>query len=369
MIPVEVYWINHWLVFSIYCFFISSSQIQSQTVLQAPISSKAGKLPLPAKVVSYTLWPREDLSEQPTPHTWGTAVLWDPQQLPGTPSSSRLLDLFLGAHVCLQLSGKVYGKKIFWILECLKCLYFYPHTQLMTCLDWKQLCAQSLSHVQCFVTPWTPAHQVPLTVGFSTGVGCHFLLFTQFKGLVLSSSTVENWCYLQSHSHSFYFLVLILDPLYMNCFLSLKIFSLLYIFVPNILEFSDDVHLFVWVYFYPLVLCTSVQFSRSVVSNSLWPHELHHARPPCPSTTPGVHSNSRPSESVMPSSHLILCRLLLLLPPIPPSIRVFSSKSTLHMKWPKYWSFSFSISPSKEHPGLISFRMDWLDLLAQVLSI
>ena len=67
-------------------------------------------------------------------------------------------------------------------------------------------------------------------------------------------------------------------------------------------------------------------------------------------------------ESVMPSSHLILCRPLLLLPPIPPSIRVFSSESALHMRWPKY--LSFSISPSNEHPGLISFRMDWLDLLA-----
>ena len=71
-----------------------------------------------------------------------------------------------------------------------------------------------------------------------------------------------------------------------------------------------------------------------------------------------------PIESVMPSSHLILCRPLLLLPPIPPSIRVFANESTLHMRWPKYWSFSFSISPSNEHPGRISFRMDWLDLLA-----
>ena len=69
-------------------------------------------------------------------------------------------------------------------------------------------------------------------------------------------------------------------------------------------------------------------------------------------------------ESVMPSSHLILCCPLLLLPPIPPSIRVFSNESTLGIRWPKYWSFSFSISPSKEHPGLISIRMDWLDLLA-----
>ena len=66
----------------------------------------------------------------------------------------------------------------------------------------------------------------------------------------------------------------------------------------------------------------------------------------------------------MPSSHLILCHPLLLLPPIPPSIRVFSNESTLRMRWPKYWSFSFSIIPSKEHPELISFRMDWLDLLA-----
>ena len=69
-------------------------------------------------------------------------------------------------------------------------------------------------------------------------------------------------------------------------------------------------------------------------------------------------------DSVMPSSHLILCCPLLLLPPIPPSIRVFSNESTLCMRWPKYWSFSFSIIPSKEHPGLISLRMDWLDLLA-----
>ena len=69
-------------------------------------------------------------------------------------------------------------------------------------------------------------------------------------------------------------------------------------------------------------------------------------------------------ESVMPSHYLILCRPLLLLPPIPPSIRVFSNESTLCMMWPKYWSFSFSISPSNEHPGRVSFRMDWLDLLA-----
>ena len=89
-------------------------------------------------------------------------------------------------------------------------------------------------------------------------------------------------------------------------------------------------------------------------------------------TTPGlpVHHQLRSSlklmsiESVMPSSHLILCRPLLFLPPIPPSIRVFTNASTLRMRWPKYRSFSLSISPSNEHPGLISSRMDWLDLLA-----
>ena len=99
------------------------------------------------------------------------------------------------------------------------------------------------------------------------------------------------------------------------------------------------------------------------LSHSLLPRESQRARPPCPSPNPGVYSNSS-IESVMPSSHLILCRPLLLLPPIPPSIRVFSSESTLRMRWPKYWSFSFSISPSNEHPGLISFRMEWLDPLA-----
>ena len=92
-----------------------------------------------------------------------------------------------------------------------------------------------------------------------------------------------------------------------------------------------------------------------VVSDSLWPHESQHARSPCPSPTPGVHSNSCPSSQWCP---LILCHPLLLLPPTPPSIRVFSNESTFRMRWPKSWSFSFSIIPSKEIPGLISFRMD-----------
>ena len=99
------------------------------------------------------------------------------------------------------------------------------------------------------------------------------------------------------------------------------------------------------------------------MSNSLQPHESQHARPACPSPSPRSSLKLMTIESVMPSSHLILCRHFLLLAPIPPSIRVFSNESTLRMRWPKYWSFSFSIIPSKEIAGLISFRMDWLDLL------
>ena len=99
------------------------------------------------------------------------------------------------------------------------------------------------------------------------------------------------------------------------------------------------------------------------MSDSLWPHGLQHARLPCSLPTPGGGWNSHPL-SVMPSNHLILCCPLLLLPSIFPSIRVFSNESVLRIRWPQYWSFSFSISLSNEHPGLISFRMDWLDLLA-----
>ena len=113
-----------------------------------------------------------------------------------------------------------------------------------------------------------------------------------------------------------------------------------------------------------LGLLSSVQFNRSVVSDSLRPHRLQHARLPCPTPTPGAYSNSCPSSSVMPSNHLILCHLHLPLPSIFPCIRVFSTESALHIRWPKYWSFSFNISPSNEHPGMISFRMDWLDFLA-----
>ena len=140
-----------------------------------------------------------------------------------------------------------------------------------------------------------------------------------------------------------------------------KLFLFLYKHTHIHFFFFFESKLWTWWYF----LLSSVQFSHSVVSSSLQPHESQHARPPCPSPTPGVHSNSHPSsESVMPSSHLILCCPLFLLPPIPPSIRVFSNESTLCMRWPKYWSLNFSIIPSNAHPGLISFGMDWLDLLA-----
>ena len=106
-----------------------------------------------------------------------------------------------------------------------------------------------------------------------------------------------------------------------------------------------------------------IQFSHSVISEITTPRIAEHQ------ASLSI-TNSRSSQKffciglVMPSSHLILCPFLILLPPITPSIRVFSIRSTLRMRWPKYWSFTFSISPSKEHPGLISIRMDWLDLLA-----
>ena len=113
-------------------------------------------------------------------------------------------------------------------------------------------------------------------------------------------------------------------------------------------------HLFHW--------CGEIhtQFSSvALVSDSLRPHELQHARPPCPPPTPGVHSNSHPSSRWC-NPAISSCHPLLLLPSIFPSIRVFSNESVLHIRWPKYWSFSFSISPSNEYSGLIS----WLDHLA-----
>ena len=121
-----------------------------------------------------------------------------------------------------------------------------------------------------------------------------------------------------------------------------------------------------WVAIESRSLAPSVQFqfSRSVVSSSLRPHEPQHARPPCPSPTPGVHPNPCPlcwwchptiSSSVVPFSSC---------PQSFPASGSFQMSQLYHIRWPKYWSFSFNISPSNEHPGLISFRMDWLDFLA-----
>ena len=108
----------------------------------------------------------------------------------------------------------------------------------------------------------------------------------------------------------------------------------------------------------------SVQFSHSVVSNSLQPHGLQHTRLPLSFTISQSLLKLMSIELVMPSNHLILGHPLLLLPSIFPSIRVFPNESALPIRWPKDWSFAFSISPSNEYPGLISFRIDWFDLLA-----
>ena len=119
-----------------------------------------------------------------------------------------------------------------------------------------------------------------------------------------------------------------------------------------------------WKYFFrETTTLSSVQFIRSVASDSLQPHESQHARPPCPSPAPGVHWDSRPSSQWC---HPAISSSVVPFSSCPQSLlaSVFSNESTLRMRWPKYWSFSFSIIPSKEIPGLISFRMDWLDLLA-----
>ena len=140
---------------------------------------------------------------------------------------------------------------------------------------------------------------------------------------------------------------------------SIVIFTVLILLIQ---EYGISLHLFVSLISFISVLCflqfSSVQFSRSVVSDSLRPHESW-------ASLSITNSRSSPKpmsiESVMPSNHLILCRPLLL-PSIFPRIRVFSNESALHIRWPKYWSFHFNISPSSERPGLISFRMDWLGL-------
>ena len=124
----------------------------------------------------------------------------------------------------------------------------------------------------------------------------------------------------------------------------------------------------IWLFGTPRQICLSVQFSRSVMSNSLRPHGLQHARLPCPSNFWSL-LKLMSIKLVIPSNHFILCHPFLLPPSIFPSIRVFSNELVLRIKWPKYWSFSFSIRPSNEYSGLISYRMDWLDLLAAQVTL
>ena len=144
----------------------------------------------------------------------------------------------------------------------------------------------------------------------------------------------------------------------------------LFVHIVSVYIMITAVSLAILSFFLWLRLLSSIILASSVLFSSV-AQSCPTLCDPMNCSTPGFPViNSRSSlrltsiKSVMPSSHPMLCRPLLLLPPIPPSIRVFSNESTPHMRWPKYWSFSFSISPSKKHPGLISFRMDWLDLLA-----
>ena len=127
-------------------------------------------------------------------------------------------------------------------------------------------------------------------------------------------------------------------------------------------------HLFFWCSSFFMVPVShpysSVQFICSFMSDSLQPPEPQHARPPCPLPTPGIYPNPYPLSQWCHPAISSLCRPLLFLPSIFPSIRLLSNESVLHIRWPKYWNFSFNISPSNEHPRLISFRMDWLYLLA-----
>ena len=150
------------------------------------------------------------------------------------------------------------------------------------------------------------------------------------------------------------FLVLIINNLWL--ILQVLIYGIL-IFILFKYFLISDVTLLPVGYF-------SIHFSHSVMSDSLQPYGLQHARPPCPSPTPRVYSNSCPLSRWCPSNRLILCHPLLLPPSIFGSIRVFSHESVFHIRWPKYWSFSFKISPSCEYLALIAFRMDWLDHLA-----
>ena len=202
------------------------------------------------------------------------------------------------------------------------------------------------------VTPWTVVRQDPLSIGFprqSYWSGCHFLLqgifLTQGSNLVLlhcrqslpTESSGRPISQSQRNEH---------NKTKTDTFATIQWHQLS---SPK------------W-----LLLFSSVQsLSRVQLSVTPW---IAACQPSLSITTSRSSPKLMSIKLVMPSNHLILWHPLLFLPPIPPSIRVFSNESTLCIRWPKYWSFSFSISPSKEYPGLISFQMDWLDLLSKGLS-
>ena len=191
-----------------------------------------------------------------------------------------------------------------------------------------RLCAPHRRQPTRIPRPWD-------SPGKNTGVGCHFLLQCM---KVKSESEVAQSCLALS------------DPMDW----SLPGFSIHGIFQARVLEWGA-------IALIPLLVCNSVQFSSIAHSCPTPCDPMNHSTP----GLPVYHQLPEFTQThVMPSSHLILCRPLLLPPSIFPSIRVFSNESVLPIRWPKYWSFSFSISPSNEHSGLISFRMDWLDLLA-----
>ena len=179
---------------------------------------------------------------------------------------------------------------------------------------------KSLSCVLLLATPWTSAYQAPPSMGFSRQ--------EYWSGVPL--------------------------PSWVSLLQSLLKYRLL-----HSLRLSDSIQLDgASVQFSSVQSLSRVLTLCNPMNRSIPGLPVHHQLP--------EFTKPMSIESVMPSSHLILCCPLLLLPPIPPSIRVFSNESTLCMRWPKYWSFSLSISPSNGHPGLISFRMDWLDLHAEI---
>ena len=199
---------------------------------------------------------------------------------------------------------------------------------------------KSLRRVWLFSTPWTAAYQAPPSMGFSR---------QEYWSGVPSPSLI--------HRPRSLILVSVISIL--------GLFPLTFCYVyfqTKTRKTLDCKHsIYTLLKFYNLRFSSSQSLSRVQLFATPWIA----ARQASLSITNSQSLLKLMSiESVMPSSHLILCCPLFLLPPIPPSVRVFSNESTLRMRWPKYWSFSFSIIPSKEHPGLISFRMDWLDLLA-----